>query len=89
MDFLETKVYYLDERREAEESWVLSFHWQYFNLLSDSDVLVVRCHYKQQQQRTYAWYNQQVISLVSLLRPQRFFGSHLDTSLYRLLNILH
>ena len=35
MDFLETTVYYLDERTEGEESWVLSFYWQYFNLLSD------------------------------------------------------
>ena len=32
---------------------------------------------------------QQVISLVSLSRPQRFFGSLLDASFYRLFNILH
>ena len=37
----------------------------------------------------YTWYNQQVISLVSMLRPQRFFGSLFDASLYRLLNTLH
>ena len=36
----------------------------------------------------YTWYDQQVISLVSLLRPQRFFCSLLDASLYRLFNIL-
>ena len=30
-----------------------------------------------------------MISLVLLLRPQRFFGSLLDASLYRLINILH
>ena len=37
----------------------------------------------------YTWYDQQVISLVSMLRPQRFFGSLFDASLYRLLNTLH
>ena len=103
MDFLETTVYYVDERREAEESWVLSFHWQYFNLLSDCSLFLKKMFHAflgrpggtlslqtttTEVRNIYMVY-QQVISLVSLLRPQRSFGSLLDASFYQLFNILH
>ena len=103
MAFLETTVYYLDDRREVEESWVLSFHWQYFNLLSDCSLFLKKMfdaflgrpggtlslQTKTTEVRNIYMVYQQVISLVSLSRPQRFFGSLLDAFFYRLFNILH
>ena len=69
--------------------WLFTFFKKMFHAFLGRPGGTLSLQTKTTQVRNIYMVYQQVISLVSLSRPQRFFGSLLDASFYRLFNILH